>query len=349
MTTQKTEAPKTDLPGLDLARFAAHYESVRPGELGPDLTATLIAGGKSNLTYRLTDGTRRLVVRRPPLGHVLSTAHDMSREFTVMSALAGTDVPVPGVHLLCEDPDVLGASFYVMDEIAGHTYRDAEQLVEVGPERTEKIALELVDTLARLHAVDPTEVGLESFGRPAGFLPRQVRRWTTQLEASHHRPLAGATELAENLAASIPDEIAPTIVHGDFRLDNALVGDDDSILAVLDWEMATLGDPLTDVALMLTYQRVAGLPGGDRIMSATNAPGHPDVAALTERYAATSGRDVSALSWYVALAHFKLAVILEGIDHRFAQGQTVGEGFDRVGDLVEPLLAAGLAAWKELS
>jgi aminoglycoside phosphotransferase (APT) family kinase protein len=333
-----------DLPGLDLSQFDAWFERSCPGEISGPLHGRLIAGGRSNLTYRVSDDHRSWVVRRPPLGHVLATAHDMAREYRVLAALHATGVPVPLTYALCSDPDVIGAPFYVMSSVDGMVYRTADELAAVGPDRARGIAGNLIDTLALLHAVDPAEVGLGDFGRPEGFLARQVRRWKQQLDASRSRPLAGIDELHERLAASPPDGSPPAIVHGDYRLDNVITGPDDKVAAVVDWEMATLGDPLTDVGLLLVYQRMQRL--GDEVM-ASAAPGYPSEAQVLRRYAESSGRDVASLGFYLALASFKAAVILEGIHYRYVHGQTVGAGFAEIGAQVEPLVAIGLAAIKE--
>ncbi|WP_034274707.1 phosphotransferase family protein [Haloechinothrix halophila] len=341
--------PGTDTgpPGLDLAGFQEFFDGVRPGAITGPLRASLIAGGKSNLTYEVTDGTSTWIVRRPPLGHVLATAHDMGREYRVITALGPTDVPVPMTYAHCDDTDVIGAPFYVMSKVEGTPYRYAAELAPLGPDRTRAISLRMIDTLATLHDVDPDSVGLSDFGRPEGFLARQVRRWKKQLDASHVRDLPGAERLHDALSASVPGESAPGIVHGDYRLDNLLVDENDQITAVLDWEMATLGDPLTDIALLLVYQRMAELDAGDAVADVATAPGFADADELLARYAAHSGRDLSAMGFYLGLAYFKIAVILEGIHYRHTHGQTVGEGFDTVGDLVVPLIDAGLAALKE--
>ncbi|MAS54441.1 MAG: acyl-CoA dehydrogenase [Pimelobacter sp.] len=346
----------SDLPGLDLAAFHRWYDAQRPGDLGPDLTGQLIAGGKSNLTYRVSDGTTERIVRRPPLGHVQATAHDMGREYTAMSALAGTDVPVPQTYAHCADDAVLGSPFYVMEKVDGLAYRTADELTALGVETTAGLAGAMVDVLARLHAVDPQSVGLGEFGRPAGFLERQVRRWARQLEGSATRPLPDAQTLLTRLADSVPaddaarDATTSSIVHGDYRLDNLLsvAGDVGTaagpVKAVVDWEMATIGDPLTDVALLLVYDKLGTLVGGSAVADASSAPGYPDERAQLERYVTARGRDLPDLSFHLGLAYLKIAVILEGIHHRFVAGQTVGEGFDQIGLAVEPLLAAGLEA-----
>ncbi|MFJ5803429.1 phosphotransferase family protein [Streptomyces decoyicus] len=333
-------------PGLDLERLREHLDRERPGLTGGPLRAQLIEGGRSNLTYRVSDGAASWVVRRPPLGHVLATAHDMRREHRVISALHTTPVPVPETLLLCEDESVIGAPFYVMELVEGVPYRTAGQLAPLGPERTRAVVLSLVDTLVDLHAVDPEAVGLGDFGRPEGFLERQLRRWGKQLSASKNRDLAGIDELHEALGRALPASPAPAVVHGDYRLDNVLVGADDTIKAVLDWEMSTLGDPLTDLGLLVMYSSDLGLPESP-VSTTSGAPGHPSPAELIERYAARSGRDTSAIAWYTAFAWFKLAVILEGIHYRFTLGQTVGAGFDRIGELVPVFIDHGLTTLKE--
>jgi aminoglycoside phosphotransferase (APT) family kinase protein len=333
-------------PGLDLGRLRQRLDRERPGLVSGPLTGRLIEGGRSNLTYAVSDGAAKWVVRRPPLGHVLATAHDMKREHRVISALYPTAVPVPRPVLLCEDEDVVGAPFYVMEFVDGTPYRTAEQLAPLGPDRTRAAVLGLVDTLVDLHAVDPADVGLEDFGRPEGFLDRQLRRWGKQLDASRNRDLPGIDELHAALGRELPTSPAPTVVHGDYRLDNVLIGADDEIKAILDWEMSTLGDPLTDLGLLVMYSVPLETPDSPVSTTAT-AAGHPDPAELIERYAARSGRDVSAISWYTAFAWFKLAVILEGIHYRYTLGQTVGAGFDRIGDLVPVFIEHGLTTLQE--
>ncbi|MQS06294.1 phosphotransferase family protein [Streptomyces alkaliphilus] len=338
--------PSSSPPGLDPERLRAHLDRERPGLVSGPLSASLIEGGRSNLTYRVTDGTEQWVVRRPPLGHVLATAHDMAREHRVITALGPTAVPVPGTVLLCEDPAVLGAPFYVMDLMPGVPYRDAAQLAALGPGRTRAVVTDLLDTLVALHGVEPGGVGLEDFGRPEGYLGRQLRRWEKQLAASRSRDLPGIDRLREELARRMPVSGPPAVVHGDYRLDNVLVDERDRITAVLDWEMSTLGDPLTDLGLLAMYCQRDPVP--DTPVSSTGAaPGHPSTAELIERYAAGSGRDVSRVHWYTAFASFKLAVILEGIHYRFTLGHTLGAGFDRIGELVPTFITQGLTHLRE--
>jgi aminoglycoside phosphotransferase (APT) family kinase protein len=331
-------AHQQSLPGLDLARLTAWFATAVLGA-GGKLRARLIAGGRSNLTYEVTDGTAAWIVRRPPLGHVLATAHDMAREYRVMSALRDTAVPVPTTYALCRDADVVGAPFYVMEQ--------AEELEPLGPERTRAIATGLVDTLATLHEVDPGAVGLADFGRPEGFLVRQVHRWKRQLDASRSRDLPAADELHARLAADVPPESATGIVHGDYRLDNVLTDEHDRLAAVIDWEMATLGDPLTDLAYLVVCQRLGSRLGGAAVASASSAPGFLTEDEIIQRYARCSQRDLSRFGFYLGLASYKLAAILEGIHYRHLHGQTVGPGFAHIGETVAPLLAAGLTALKE--
>lgn len=334
-------------PGLDPDRLRALLDRERPGLVAGELSGRLIEGGRSNLTYAVTDGRSRWVVRRPPLGHVLATAHDMRREHRVIDALhRGSQVPVPAPVLLCEDEEVLGAPFYVMEFVEGTPYRTAADLAPLGAARTREVILSLVDTLVDLHAVDPASVGLADFGRPEGFLDRQLRRWGKQLDASRSRELAGVGELHAALGKRLPVSGQAAVVHGDYRLDNVLVGPGGSIEAVLDWEMSTLGDPLTDLGLLVMYSIPLDLPNSP-ITTTASAAGHPSPAELIERYAARSGRDVSAVGWYTAFAWFKLAVILEGIHYRYTLGQTVGRGFDRIGELVPVFIEHGLTTLQE--
>lgn len=337
-----------DLPGLDLTRLREHLDRELPGLVSGPLTGQLVQGGRSNLTYVVGDGAQSWVVRRPPLGHVLATAHDMGREHRVMSALAGTSVPVPRTHLMCQDDGVLGAPFYVMEYVPGTVYRSPELTASLTVAQRRDLSLRLIDVLADLHTLDPEQVGLGDFGRPDGFLERQVRRWSKQLAASRSRELADIDRLAELLGARVPTTRRSGIVHGDYRLDNVLVGDSLEISAVLDWEMATLGDPLTDVGLLAVYWE--GLDGVENNPIAKGiGPEYefPPVRELWQRYAERSGIDLSDVEWYRAFGFFKLAVISEGIHYRYAHGQTVGDGFEHIGALVPHLVSQGLSALDE--
>jgi aminoglycoside phosphotransferase (APT) family kinase protein len=334
----------TTPPGLDLPRLAAYLDAKAPGLVSSGLRAELVAGGRSNLTYVINEV---FVLRRPPLGHVLATAHDMAREFRVISALGATAVPVPEALLLCEDDSVVGAPFYLMARVPGVVLRHRAQTDPLGDENRRTVAFAMMDTLAQLHLVDPDEVGLADFGRPDGFLARQVRRWTGQLEKSRSRDLPAADTLRERLVATIPTSSRTGIVHGDYRLDNLIVDPDTlRVAAVLDWEMATVGDPLTDLGLLLAYWNVLNSlqndvnPIGD---GAGPQAGFPTGDELLQRYARSAPLS-DDLHWYVGLACYKLAIVLEGIHFRYTNGQTVGAGFDQIGELVPPLLEKGMAA-----
>jgi aminoglycoside phosphotransferase (APT) family kinase protein len=319
--------------GLDLDALAGHLGT------GP-LSGELLAGGRSNLTYLVSDGTEDRVVRRPPLGHVLATAHDMAREFRVLTALAGSGVPVPRTYVLCEDPSVIGAPFYVMENVAGNVYRTAKSAADLGLDRLTTIATELGEVLARLHTTDPAAVGLADFGRPEGFLERQLIRWAKQLNASRSRDLPGIDELRDRLATDIPHNPRVGIVHGDYRLDNVIIGDGDDIAAVVDWEMSTLGDPLTDLGALLMYWEL--MKSGEGMFGEVPAGARfPGADVLVESYLAVGGAAVHRLPWYLAFANFKLAVIAEGIFYRYQAGQTLGEGFAALGDAVPVLVARG--------
>jgi aminoglycoside phosphotransferase (APT) family kinase protein len=346
----KPQPPNQPAPqdprGLDLDRVRAFLDESCPGLVAGPLTGTLIQGGKSNLTYVVGDGAQTWVVRRPPLGHVLSTAHDMSREFTVMTALGPTEVPVPRTVAICRDPEVLGAPFYVMEHVAGAVYRTGGSAAALGRDRFHAIMRQLASVLADLHAQDPASIGLADFGRPDGYLERQLRRWARQLDSSRNRPLEGIDELHAKLVRRLPaGKSGGGVVHGDYRLDNVIVGGDDRIAAVLDWEMATLGDPLTDLGLLLMYWRLMTLglgTFGDQLPADA-----PTAAQLTGWYADRAGQhgrqpaDLADLGWYEAFACYKLAVILEGIHFRYVAGQTVGDGFKGVGAMVPALVTIG--------
>ncbi|NUR88295.1 MAG: phosphotransferase family protein [Nonomuraea sp.] len=330
------------VPGIDWPRLVAWMAAHVP-DAGEPLSVSLISGGKSNLTYRVRCRERDVVLRRPPLGHVLPTAHDMRREFRVISALAPTPVPVPEPVAFCADEEVIGAPFYLMGYVDGAAVRDREQLT-VDAAGARALSERLAEVLAAIHAVDYPAVGLGDFGRPAGYLARQLDRWCQQWERSKTADLPEYDRLVSRLRDRLPPDSGGTLVHGDYRLDNTLVrlAPDPEILAVVDWEMSTLGDPLADLGLTLTYwhdpgdDERAGIPvSGD----VTLAPGFLDAAAFAAHYAKISGRDISDLGFYVAFGNFKLAVIVEGIHARFRQGKTVGEGFDRIGAAVPTLIA----------
>jgi aminoglycoside phosphotransferase (APT) family kinase protein len=331
--------------GVDLERLGPWFAANVPGATGAPLHAELIAGGRSNLTYVVDDGAHTWVLRRPPLGHVVATAHDMGREFRVLAGLADTDVPVPTVHAFCDDDSVNGAPFYVMERVQGQVLRDAAAMASLSPDDARRCSLELVDVLARLHAVDFQAVGLGDFGRPDGFLARNVARWGKQWAANKTRDVPQIDELARRLEAALPASGPPAIVHGDYRLDNTMLAPDDAgrIVAVLDWEMSTLGDPLTDLGLLLVYWGGAETAAVRSTQAVSTVAGFLSTDEIVERYAEQSGRDLAHLDFYVVFAMYKLAVILEGINARFLMGKTVGEGFSEIGSGVTTIVEGALA------
>ena len=307
--------------------FVDVQDAVSPERLGPwlaehvpgarsELEVEQLAGGASNLTFRVRDGEHDWVLRRPPLRGRLATAHDMGREHRVQDALGPTDVPVPRMVVHCADESVIGVPFYVMERLDGVVYDDVDAVAHLDEKQSHAAALELVDVLARLHAVEPEAVGLADFGKPAGYLQRQVTRWQAQWEKSKTVDMPVVDEVARRLERSLPAESAQGIVHGDYSFNNTMYRADDPacMQAVLDWELSTLGDPLTDVGTLAVYWDEVG-----EIMWRSRAPqahranaGFPDVETLLERYAATSGTDLARIDFYRAFATYKLAVIAQG-------------------------------------
>ncbi len=337
----------TQVPGLDTAALTTWLAGAHPELAEGRLSATVIAGGRSNLTYAVGGARRPLVLRRPPLGHVLSSAHDMRREHRVISALANTPVPVPIAVDIVDDTGgaITGTPFFLMERAPGRVLSRRTQNADYTPEGLRAVSLELARALADLHAVDPASVGLADFGRPDGYLARQLKTWRRQLDASRSRATPALDALQARLGEGMPVAVRAGIVHGDYRLDNALVdGPEPRLTAILDWEMATLGDPLVDLGILALYWDIAQLPDAfpGAVPSAVDpAAGYPSFAQIADAYAEHAGVDIPQLGWYRAFAAFKLAVICEGIHFRYQAGDTVGTGFDRMGELVEPLARYG--------
>lgn len=333
------------LDGLDLAALDRHLTSVDVPRSG-ELRAELIAGGRSNLTFRVSDDASQWVLRRPPLHGLTPSAHDMAREYRVVAALNDTPVPVAPAVTLCDDDSVLGAPFQMVEYVPGRVVRSADELAALGDQDTIDGCVDaLITVLADLHAVDPEAVGLDDFGRPSGYLERQVRRWGSQWE---HVRLpddsrdADVQRLHSALSQAIPEQRRASIVHGDYRIDNTVLDQTDArrVRAVVDWELSTLGDPLSDAALMCVYRD----PTFDLILdlnAAWTSPMLPSADELAHRYSELSGEPLAHWDFYMSLAYFKLAIIAAGIDYR----GRMGGGDDapaRVGETVAPLIAAGL-------
>jgi aminoglycoside phosphotransferase (APT) family kinase protein len=325
---------------IDRARLEDWFrENVEGAE--PGLEFERISGGRSNLTYRVKDARgRRWALRRPPLGERLASAHDMSREYGVVAALAPTNVPVPPAIALCRDESVNGAPFYVMEFVDGPILRSRSHAEESFDQDARRVIGErVVDTLVDIHAVDPDEVGLGELGRKQDYVARQLRRWQGQWEKSRTRELPVVDDVHRRLAARIPEQGPATIVHGDYRLDNLILSPAGEIAAVVDWELCTLGDPLADVGMLLVYWSEPG----DELMplfdAPTTAPGFPSRDEIRHRYGERSGRDLSEIDFYVALGCWKLAIILEGVYARFAAGQygRADDAFQQFADMVERL------------
>jgi aminoglycoside phosphotransferase (APT) family kinase protein len=315
-----TLRPMVDPHGVDVASvsewLAAHVDGATP-----PFRFDVIAGGHSNLTYRVTDARgERSVLRRPPLGHVLPSAHDMGREHRIISALGPTPVPVAPALGYCADESVNGAPFYVMGYVDGVVIRDPEGANVLTADARRVAGEDIVDTLVAIHAVNPDAVGLGDLGRHDGYIARQLKRWYGQWNASKTSELPGVDRVHDVLLERIPEQGPAAIVHGDYRLDNCMVGTDGRVRAVLDWEICTLGDPLADVGMLHVYWTGPDDERSAWTGSGTAVDGFPNRGDLLERYAKVSGRDVGAIDFYVAFAFWKLACILEGVYARYLGG-----------------------------
>ena len=343
----------SDVPGVQVPTVTQWLTTNVPGATAP-FTFDFIAGGHSNLTYRVTgaDGTR-YVLRRPPLGHVLASAHDMGREHRIISGLRNSAVPVAPALGFCDDPAVNDAPFYVMAFVDGHVVRDrvvAEAVLT--PEARRRASESIVDTMAAIHAVDLRAAGLDELGRHEGYIARQLKRWYSQWNQQKTRELPAVDIVHDALLQRIPEQGPATIVHGDYRLDNCMVADDGHVVAVLDWEICTLGDPLADLGLLQVYWTGPDDPASAWTGSACSAPGFMNRAELAQRYAAVSGRDISQLPFYVSFAYWKLACILEGVYARYlggALGERSTEELEPFKLQVEGAAASALAQLEALS
>jgi aminoglycoside phosphotransferase (APT) family kinase protein len=330
----RARLPECSVAGLDVTRE-------------PDVAQ--FPGGHSNLTYLVRFGDVEIVIRRPPFGPVPPTAHDMAREFRWLSAMHRVFSLAPRPYLLCEDLEIIGSVFYAMERRNGLVVRADEPPVLANPAARRRVSGAMIDTLADLHAIDVHARGLGPLGKPAGFVDRQVRGWTERWHRSRTTPLTEMDALADWLREHLPaDPAAPSVVHGDFKLDNVMLADDDlgRIVAVLDWEMCALGDPLVDLGILLAYWGPTAPPEQrDALTTVTDRPGYLRPEEMVERYAARSGRDVSRIRYYEIFAVFKIAVVIQQIYYRYVQGQTADRRFATFDARVAYLArhAAGLA------
>jgi aminoglycoside phosphotransferase (APT) family kinase protein len=337
--------------GIDRPRMEAWFADNVPGA-EPPLVFERISGGRSNLTYAVSDHAgRRWALRRPPLGKRLASAHDVAREHRIISALEATPVPVPQVVGLCEDDSVNGAPFYVMDFVEGPILRSrGEAEAEFDEAARRAIGERVVDTLVAIHSIDPDAAGLGTLGKKQDYVARQLHRWHGQWEKSKTHEVPLVDDVHRRLSERIPEQGPATIVHGDYRLDNMILSASGEVAAVVDWELCTLGDPLADVGMLIVYWSEPG----DELMPLFEAPtiaaGFQGRDEVRERYERASGRDLSEIDFYEALAWWKLAIILQGVYARFSAGQ-YGETDERIEEfarIVERIAAAADAAERRL-
>jgi len=316
-------AAEGDIKGIRSARVSEWLEAHVDG-LKPPFRFGLIAGGHSNLTYKVDDAAgNSIVLRRPPTGAVLATAHDMAREHKIISAVARTDVPVPVALGLCEDESVNDAPFYLMDYIEGAVLNDA-QVTKSTLDEAARAALSehTAEVLAALHAVEPADIGLGDLGKREDYIARQLKRWKGQWEKSKTRELPAMDEVYEGLSQKIPEQHGAGIVHGDYRLGNMLVSPEGQILAVLDWELCTLGDTLADLGYLLNnwFQPGDTTLDGAAAFGPTSVGGFSTREALVARYAELSGREVGAINYYRAFQYWRISAIVEGVLARYLKG-----------------------------
>ncbi len=344
-----TPPPVFDDPTVD--------QLLRPDVVGPriaeatgesswnEFSAELIAGGKSNLTFTLRSDAGELILRRPPTGELLPSAHDMGREARIQLGLASTEVPVPRIVLNEPSGEDLGVPYYVMEKVDGHVIREnLPSGYAEGDDDKAAMADAQIDAMVALHAVDQDAVGLGGLGRPEGYLERQLRRWLGQSEKSSATVRADRLpDLAARLGEHMPTSPSSRIIHGDFRMDNCVVDADDPsrIKAILDWELSTLGDPVADLAQTVLYWGDPDGPEVPLIPSLTTGPGWPGPQRLLDRYCAATGTDPAQMPWYRAFATFKFAAIAQGVAARSAAGDMAGQDFGDIGPQIRELIEYG--------
>lgn len=328
-----------NLDGLDLPAITNRLQD-EGIPVTAAITAQLVGGGKSNLTYLIDTGAQKLVLRRPPLGEIPPGAHDVIRESKVQQALQDSPVPVPRIISVDPDGDVLGVPHYIMGAVDGIVIRTRADAEKLDIPIRKKLSESLVDRLADLHSINPTEVGLENLGNHIGYLERQVSRWLRQYKKIEVRDLPQVATLGTYLSDTLPQDSSAAIVHGDYRLDNVMVSanNPEKIVAVLDWEMATLGDPLADLATLVMFWDEPGSTFNPITGGLTAFPGFLSKEQVIERYLNRRELDGVDLRWYLVFSTFKLAVILEQIHARYVAGKTIGEGFRGIDQMVDQLL-----------
>ena len=318
-----------------------------------ELNFQIVTHGRSNLTYILEDETStKWILRRPPTGHVLASAHDMNREYKIISALGKSNVPVPRAIGMCQDEAVTGASFFVMDFVEGNIIKDLEAAQQFSPEERKIQSKSLVEVLATLHNVNPEEVGLGDLGKREDYIARQLRRWKRQVDEGSDRSLPLFHELHRNLEGRIPPQIGYGIAHGDYRLDNCMIGLDNQVAAVLDWELCTLGDVLADLGGMLMWWGERDSSKALMSDAPTIAEGYISPDEVANMYESFSGRDLSNLPYYIAFQYWRLAAITEGVRVLFKAGamgdKDIGDEMAGFEIRIDGLLEASLAKLQEL-
>jgi aminoglycoside phosphotransferase (APT) family kinase protein len=329
---------------LDLGRLEAFLRPHFPGETSA-FVVQQFPNGHSNLTYSVQLGDRKLVLRLPPFGSKVKSAHDMGREFRALSKLHAVYIPAPEVRLYCDDASVLGAPFYVMEPISGIILRrDPPPGLVFPPDTARRVCESFVDNLARLHGIDYTAIGLADFGKPVGYLERQVRGWIERYHGSKTQEIPEVEKISRWMQQNLPASGGATLIHNDYKFDNVVLDSSDltKIIGVLDWEMCTIGDPLSDLGTALAYWVEAGDPDEQQKLrwGPTNYPGSMKRTELVQRYAQTTGRDAANIVFYLVFARFKLAVIVQQIYYRYHLGLTKDARFAGMGEAVQILLRA---------